>query len=137
MKHINEMTRKEFLEVPKRVDWKEEVDCDSVVMIPGLAKDKHDSGYRCMTFVACSKGNPVCIVSSYSDVICLDGIGGYGYRWIDEYDKNIPESIPPSGWQIDCLPKSGLFQIWPSKGKIKIGSELSTLEIYSIRREKK
>jgi len=127
---IESMTRKEFEGLPRR-KWDEEIICDSLIILPGRARDIHDSGFRCMDFVAVVGNEPTCLLSGCSDVIHIDGIGGFGYRWTDKYD-GVPKSIPPSGWSIDCLPKSGLLRMWPSSGKIRCGEALSSFEIYAI-----
>ena len=74
---INEMKRKEFEVLPHR-KWDEPIEFDSLIILPGLAKDKHDSGYRCLDFVAVTEGVPQCLLSGCSDVINFDGIGGWG-----------------------------------------------------------
>lgn len=47
----------------------------SIVILP--TDDMHDSGYRCMDFVAVNRDHkPICRLSGCSDVLHLDGIGG-------------------------------------------------------------
>jgi len=134
-KKVNEMTKKDFESIPYRKDWSTPVVFNSMVIIPGKAKDLHDSGYRCMDFVAIKGNTPICRLSGCSDVIHIDGIGGYGDNWLKKYGR-VPNEIPPSGWSIDCLPKSGLLRIWPCSGKMKAGSASSSFEIYSLKGEK-
>ena len=129
--NVNEMTKKDFEELPLHAKWDEEIICDSLVIIPGRIKDMHDSGYRTMTFVAIQHDEPVCLISGCSDVINFDGIGGYGYRWLDKYGT-VPKQIPPSAWNIDCLPKSGLLRIWPDFCRMKTGHALSSFSIYVL-----
>jgi hypothetical protein len=95
----------------------------------------HDSGYRCMDFVA-SKGNkPICRLSGCSDVIHFDGIGGYGYNWLEKHGT-VPKLVVPSGWTIDCLLNSGLLRVF-CNGEIKATNRaLSSFEIYQIERKK-
>lgn len=93
----------------------------------------HDSGYRCMDFVACDGDKPICRLSGYSDVIHLDGIGRYGMNWLDEYGT-VPRLIPPSGWSMDCLIESGLMRLWPSSGKMICGAGMSSFEVYAVRK---
>lgn len=152
--HINDMTRKDFEKLPHR-KWDERIYFTSMVIIPSRIKGfqvmmykirkflssksklfnkpeiyeidgMHDSGYRIMDFAAVDNKNVAfCLLSGCSDVIHFDGIGGFG-KW----ENNIPSLIPPSGWTMDCLPKSGLLRIF-SNDKIYCGMALSSFEIYN------
>ena len=133
MKDVNEMTRKEFEALPFREDWGKEVICNSLIILPGKSRPLHDSGYRCMDFVAVVDGTPICRLSGGSDVIHVDGIGGYGYKWSEK--GSVPNLMPPSGWSIDCLPKSGLLRMFTHKGKIVCGAALSSFEMYCKEEE--
>lgn len=124
---ISEMTRADFNAVPMRDNWQAEIRCDSLVILP--LRTKHDSGYRCMDFVACAKNEPICRLSGCSDVIHFEGIGGYGYRWLQRFGR-YPDTIRPSDWNIDCLPKSGLLRIWSRHGLI-CGVAVSSFELYT------
>ena len=44
----------------------------------------HDSGFRTMDFVAYSKNEPICLLSGCSDVIHIDGIGGFGHNCLHD-----------------------------------------------------
>lgn len=116
-KHFTQWTRKEFEALPFRGDFNTPVECDSLVIMP--TRRLHDSGYRCMDFVAVdSEGKPLCRNSGCSDVLNIDGIGGLsGF------------SGHPNAWNIDCLPKSGLLRLWIYRKKIIVGSALSNMEI--------
>ena len=117
------MTRKEFDELKHR-DWDEDVICDSIIILPGRSRDLHDSGYRCMDFVAVKNDEPICLLAGGSDVIHIDGIGGADLR---------KGSFGDGAWSIDCLPKSGLLRLWPTKtGCVRAGSALSSFEIFSM-----
>lgn len=133
--NIEEMTRKDFEVLPHR-KWNEEIEFNSLIILPGRPKDKHDSGYRCMDFVAVIDDVPKCLLSGCSDVIHVDGIGGYGFNWTSKY-SGVPVLIPPSGWSIDCLPKSGLLRMWPHSGKMRCGDALSSFEIFSLSKDGK
>ena len=99
-----------------------------------LVSGLHDSGYRCMDFVAINKDDePICKLSGCSDVIHIEGIGGYGYKWLEKYD-GVPKKIDPFGWNIDCLPKSGLLRLF-NRETIVCGAGLSSFEIYSKPRK--
>ena len=128
--NVNEMSRKEFLNLPK-FEWTEEIgEYASLVIIPGYANEIHDSGYRCMAFVPVNEKNePLGLIYSCSDVIHIDGIGGHG-DWNPTF--GIPKTIKPSGWSIDCLPKSGFLRLFCGSRKMKNSPALSSFEIYAV-----
>ena len=131
-KDYTEWTRKQFEALPSR-KWNETIYCNSLVILP--TKRKHDSGYRAMDVVAIKDGAPLCLVAGGSDVIHIDGIGGYG-EW--KPGNGIPNTIEPKAWSIDCLPVSGLLQLWPSNHGyiIKVSEALSSLNIYAVKKQK-
>ena len=129
MTDISNMTKKEFKELPLR-KWNEDVgEFDSLIILPGNKADMHDSGYRCMDFVAVRDKVAICRLSGCSDVLHFDGIGGYGHDWGRRYN-GCPTTVPPSGWSMDCLPKSGLLRVWPNNQKMICGLALSSFSIY-------
>lgn len=105
---------------------------DSVIIVPmGYL---HDSGYRCMKFVLCNdyKGEIVGVVGGGSDVIRLDGIGGYGL----DYSNNLRTGMCPCvGWELDCLVCGCLRLFTSSKMRMTLKSELicSSFKVYSIK----
>jgi len=131
--NIDKMTRKQFEELPHR-EWSEEIKCDSIIILP--LKEMHDSGYRCMDFVAVKDNEAVCLLSGCSDVIHIDGIAGLGKDWLKKYGS-IPRLIPPSEWCIDCLPRSGLLRLWPGSREMSCGSALGSFEIYAEPKPRK
>jgi hypothetical protein len=127
MKNINLWTRKEFEALPCR-GWNEDIgEFDSLVVLP--KRHIHDSGFRCMDFIAVKDNVPFIRLSGCSDVIHVDGIGGMGYNWVEKYGK-CPDLVPPSGWSIDCLKTSGLLRMFTHK-KLLAGTALSSFEIYT------
>lgn len=156
--NIIEMTRRDFERLPYRESWGTEGICDQIIILPAqisrwqfwryrlrawvarllsykepedweIIRGLHDSGYRCMDYVAVVEGEPICRLSGSSDVLHIEGIGGYGYHWLEK-TKGVPRMIPVAGWSFDCLPTSGLLRLWPDK-KIIYGCALSSFEIYS------
>jgi len=126
---INKMTKKEMLAI-RHSEYGEDIGkFRSVVIIPGSAGDLHDSGYRCMTYLlADDKNEPICLVGGGSDVMHIDGIGGYGeHNW----KTGFPQLIKPKGWSIDCLPKSGLLHLFTHGGLSCDGGGFSSFEIFS------
>ena len=155
------MTRKQFEALPHRNDIEEfnsliilplEINLLSVLLYKSRCllskmckwfsspelysiKGMHDSGYRCMDFVAVKNGKAICLLSGCSDVIHIDGICGFGFDWLKKYNT-VPKLIPPTSWSIDCLSNSGLLHIWPGSGKMTCGDALSSFEIYSMENKK-
>lgn len=122
--NIREMTREDFHKVPFREYFNSELPpFESIVIIP--TDELHDSGWQCMEFVGVDENmEPVVRMSGCSDVIHIDGIGGYG-KWADK----IPRSRPIQAWSIDCLPKSGYLRLF-CHGKIDVGNDLSSFEVF-------
>lgn len=117
MGSILQMTRKDFEAIPARTGWLEETICRSVVILPD--RRRHDSGFRCMSFVPIGDEGPICRVESCSDVVHVGGIADF--RGV------------PGAWSIDCLPVSGLFRIWPTAtSTMVVGRTASSMEIWAI-----
>ena len=122
------MTKEDFEKVPERDGWAKDIgEFSSLVIIP--MDYAHDSGWMCMDFVAVDKeGEPICKLSGCSDVLNLDGIGGYG-RYEDWRNGEIPKLVEPKGWSIDCLPCGYLWLF--SHSTLTAGAALSNFEIYA------
>lgn len=135
--NVQQMTRKDFEALPER-DWQEDIgEFDCLIILPATrATQLHDSGYRYIDYVAVRNNEAVCRLDSGSDVLHLDGIGGHGYKWLERYGT-VPATVPPSGWRIDCLKKSGLLRIWPNSGRMVCGDALSSFELYALPKQKK
>ena len=160
--NINNMTRMDFESLPHRGLSDDVGEFDSMVILPAeiskfnilkyrlwkrLASifsfikepeiydiyGMHDSGYRCMDFIAIKDNVAFCRLSGCSDVIHLDGIGGYGKDWYKKYEK-VPSRVPVHSWNIDCLPTSGLLRIW-CRGKLEAGAALSSFDIFAVNTE--
>lgn len=121
--NIMKMSKEDFLAVPERTHFDDDIGLFySLVIIP--MDYLHDSGYRCMDFVAVDiHDKPICRLSGCSDVIHFDGSGGYG----KEFDVGV-KSRPIEGWRIDCLP-CGLLRIF-CNGWIEAGNAVSDFSIY-------
>ena len=138
MKHITEFSdgipadspATELRGLPHR-NWQEDIDgISSIIIVPATKRSGlHDSGYRCMDFAACHYGKAYCLLSGCSDVIHIGGIGGYNTdRWME---KDWPrDRAKRASWSIDCLPNSGLLQIFTDCG-LSVGTALSSFEITS------
>jgi hypothetical protein len=127
MKTSEYWTRKELEALPER-NWNENIgEFDSLIILP--TRWIHDSGYRCMDFVATRDNVPFIRLSGCSDVIHINGIGGMGYNWLKKFGK-CPDAIPPIGWNIDCLKTSGLLRLFTHKNLVA-GDALSSFEIFT------
>ena len=116
------MKKSDFKNIP-RFNWTQsEIKFDSLVIIP--TTHKHDSGYRCMEYCAVKNGEPIGIFGGSSDVMHLDGIGGYG-KW----KKKIPTVFNRKAWNIDCLP-CGYIHLWCSGYNLIASGCLSDFELY-------
>lgn len=127
--NIFKSKKSDFYSLP-RIDWNADMNgkqFDSIIILP--ERRKHDSGYRCMSFVGCIDGEPVAIMSGVSDVIHFDGIGGYGKDLIIRV-HGAPKLRTVTAWSIDCLP-CGCLHIWARGKKIEIGYMLSSFEIFA------
>ncbi len=79
---------------------------DSIVIVPmGYL---HDSGYRCMKYILMFKNEIVGVVGGGSDVIHINGIGGYG----DNFYKTMKNGKKGYDWRLDCLPKSQCLRLF-------------------------
>ena len=123
--NIFEMTKEDFEKVPERGGWSRDIgEFSALVIIP--QDYAHDSGWMCMDFVAVDKeGEPICKLSGCSDVLHLDGIGGYG-EWLG---GELPNCIKPKWWRIDCLP-CGYLRLF-SCSTLTAGPALSDFQIYA------
>ncbi len=129
VKALGDYSRKEFDSLPER-KWSEDIgEFDSLIILP--LRKIHESGFRKMDFVAVKNSTPLCKLSGCSDVINIDGIGGYG-KW----NNDIPVSVSPKGWSVDCLKKSGLLRLFCER-KLTANPALSSFEVFGTERNKK
>ena len=82
---------------------------DVIYVIP--TRRKHDSGYMCMKFALTYHDEVIGCVGGGSDVIHLNGIGGYGKIYGDISKRQ--------DWSIDCL-KNGLLRVFSCTHKLEI-----------------
>lgn len=157
--NIMNMTREDFEALP-RIPWNEHKVCDGIIIIPcavpvgsvilfwalralsmvlafvrrprlGSIRGIHGSGFRQMMFVPTFGGRPLGLIDGGSDVVHIEGIGGFGWAWLERYGR-VPGCVPPSAWSIDVLPVSGLLRLFPGSGKLITGEALSSFQIYSL-----
>ena len=103
MKSLTEYTKEEFLSMENRSP---EEPFTEIIIVP---TDKiHDSGYLCMKFVLCNNGRIVGVVSGWSDVVHVNGIGGYGRDYEYSLRTGMTKRV---AWTIDCLTGSGCIRL--------------------------
>lgn len=113
--NIHEMTKKDFRSLEYGL-YNENLLFNGFVIIP--TGETHDSGYMCMKYALTYYGDVVGCVGGYSDVVRLQGIGGYG-EYNEDYDKRVSTRQGPIiDWSIDCLP-CGFLRVFVS-GKLKL-----------------
>ena len=118
--NVENMTKKQLLEIPERESFSSEVIMRSLIIVPGGYRDIHDSGYRLMNFIAVSdKGVPICKLSGCSDVLHIGGI--------------MASQKKSESWSIDCLHKSGLLRLFCGK-HISAGAALSSFSIEVVEK---
>ena len=112
----------------------------SMVIIP--TGEEHSSGFQCMEFALIGdNGVAICRVGGGSDVVVIDGIGGYGVNGISKAPrlKDGRRVIVPHGWSIDCLP-CGYLRLFTNGGcSLRLERPYwngSTFEIYAEENEK-
>ena len=71
--------------------------------------EMHDSGFICMKFALTQNAKVVGCVGGGSDVIHINGIGGYGKYF--ESAVITSQKVPRVSWSIDCLP-NGLLRLF-------------------------
>lgn len=126
MSNIQDMTLDELLAVPysKRLD---EIDTfNGFVIVP--TGELHDSGFGCMKFVLTLHVDIVGAVGGWSDIVHLNGIGGYG-RGLQK--SLMDRKVPVIDWSIDLLPKSGCLRAFSSHKLVLddfIGSDFSVYD---------
>lgn len=127
---VKDMTREDFENVPRRPNFMSYVKpFRSLVLIP--TDVEHDSGYMCMDFVSVDDHDePIERLSGCSDVLHINGIGGYG-RW-KGFDASL--LIKPISWSIDCLKTSGYLRLFCGK-TLTCGDALSSFEVFAEEKD--
>lgn len=132
--NITKMKKSDFEKIPYRNNFNDEQPLfDYYVIIP--TKRKHESGWNCIEVVGCIGCEPICKLTGCSDVLHINGMGGYGYNWLEKYNR-VPDKVEPKGFKIDCLP-CGYLRIFCVGNKFVLDNALSDFEIFAKREEKK
>lgn len=105
---------------------------NSVVIVP-LNGELHESGFRKMKFIYLKRDGEVAgVCGGSSDVLHLDGIGGYGQDWATNMDER---KVPISAWSIDCLP-NGCLRLFARRPLVAPENSLSDAEVFAVYRHK-
>jgi len=116
MKKELDLTKLPIEEFDNLPELTREVACDGLVILPTSAIKE---GFRLMKFALIIDYIPAYSLSTGSENIYLEGIGGYGKAWSDKHKPGkVPSCVPPSNFIIDCLATSGLMRIWALNKKI-------------------
>ena len=102
MKNVKEMTKKELMELENFVPKK---NFTGIVIVP--MNYKHDSGFQCMKYILLNHWDIVGVVGGCSDVMHINGIGGYGKE-----PNYITRMVKAHDLRIDCLPKSKCLRLF-------------------------
>lgn len=148
---IMDMTKADFASVPELHLWTEweklatngHLEFHSFVIIPVESDGEivlHDSGWGCMEFCLVNNDmEPIGKIGGGSDVINLDGIGGFGpHRNLISW-SSFPSLVSVKGWSIDCLP-CGYLHVWTKRTLfLEDRYVCSNFEVYSedLPRQKK
>ena len=102
MKNIKEMTKRELMELKNFMPKK---NFTGIVIVP--MDYKHDSGFQCMKYILLNHWDIVGVVGGGSDVMHINGIGGYGKE--PNYKTRM---VKAHDLRIDCLPKSKCLRLF-------------------------
>ena len=73
--------------------------------------ERHDSGFGCMKYILLHGFKIVGVVGGWSDVVHLNGIGGYGDD--EAFDIALKtQKTDRVGWSIDVMPNSGCVRLF-------------------------
>ena len=110
MKKLNDYTLEELREIE---NFGEHEEFSAFAIVP--TEELHDSGYRTMKFILERDNEIVGSVSGWSDVVHVNGIGGYG----ENFEQTIKSRrVPVVGMSMDCLPKSGCVRFFCDRDRI-------------------
>lgn len=120
---FNDLTFDKLDEIPYRTkEHKNEF--DSVLIVP--MGTLHDSGFMNIMYLFCDGFEIVCKSGGSSDVLHINGIGGYG-DWKEITDS--PDYIKPQLWSIDCT-QNGFIRLFTPCAKLSDGGGCSDHEVF-------
>lgn len=113
---IEKMSKKQFKEVVSYAELSaEQLDefkgkVTSIVIIPTTKRHCEGLPYKDMEYVCCNHLTPLFRINGGSDVLHINGIGGYGLS-DDILETMREDAVPAAAWRIDCLP-CGYLRLW-------------------------
>ena len=114
---LSKYTKEELLSIPNHGDADAQFNAITIVPTGRL----HDSGFQMMKFIMSKDGKVVMACSGWSDVMHINGIGGYGKFGTNECEEAITKQrVRRIGWCIDCLAKSGCVRLFTNNAYCKI-----------------
>lgn len=116
------LTRKDLLAAPV-LPWDKDTVAKGVIILP--VRKPHESGYSLFSLVLWKGQELIGRTPACSDVLHIEGIGGYG---LDNFD--LTKRLPVVGWSIDILPKAKCICLWCRKN-VKVTDALSSISVYS------
>lgn len=123
---VTDYTREELLQIE---NFKTELPYNAFVIVPtGKMHDGSIIGWMDMKIILLDCLTIVGAISGHSDVINLNGIGGYGLDFEKTADTGKTDRI---SWNIDILGKSGCVRVFCDTHYLEIDPlVLSNLEIF-------
>ena len=120
----------EFGEFMKLKPFEPKEPFNGFIVIPRVDCEPHDSGYSMIKIALTNHGRVVGCVEGCSDVIHLNGIGGFG-KFGDKYSERVnTKQGPIIDWSIDIAPTNGLVRVFCSHELELSDFPLSDLPIY-------
>lgn len=107
IKYLTQTTLTEFRNMEYKLPEKP---FSSVVIVP--MPKKHESGFQTMKFILTQGNEIVGVVGGGCDVVCLNGIGGYGKYGTELYKDRNSDMTKRIAWSLDCLPKSKCIRLF-------------------------
>lgn len=128
--NIFKVTKKNYKSLPQ-IEYGKEYDFDSLLLIPN--GEIHNSGYSEIDIIGCIKNEAVYNCGKHCDLLCFDGIGGYGYN-LAKTGKCVAYTVEPNSWRIDMTPK-GFVRIFVNKmRKIRVPAHNTEFfEFYEVK----
>lgn len=124
-KDIMVMTKEQLQELE---NFKPEGTFNAVVIVP--MEKNHDSDFSCMKFILLKGYEIVGVVSGWSDVVNINGIGGYGEH------LNLNKQRKGYDWCIDCLPVSKCVRLFIDESKeLYIDNFIGSNFIFYVKEE--
>lgn len=133
MKNLNDYTLEELRAIE---NFGEQEEFSAFAIVP--MEELHESGYRVMKFILERDGKIVGAVSGWSDMVHVNGIGGYGAYGDDFMSALKSQMTPRVAIRLDCLPTSGCIRFFCDRDSIMKAEDFigSDFIFYFRKREK-